>query len=1059
MTPAPLLPDAADRVRVRTSPASLAVEASAGTGKTYLLVVRALWLILVRRVPADSLVALAFGEEAAAELRQRLRTKLGAIVAAPSRDALDDEIIEMAPTEPLAALKARATGALEAFDRAHVSTIHAFASTVIRLYPAEAGVDPGFDVIDDAGFAEAVEDEWSRFVADELGESARRREAWLALLDRVRLADLFDLGAALADYETDLTALPSASTLSAATREWLRGTAGEADELLAEIPEGRRKAATALAGLSAALRETADKGQEVLTVRHAEIAAAAALATGAFPPGLPVRHRHLVRSVTSAARALSAVPDESLVFAAVDLLLPFARRARGRLLREGQVPYSGLLALARDLVRDHPEVRRQLNRRFRAILLDEAQDVDPMQLELVLFLAEEPGGEARDWREVRLEPGKLFVVGDPKQAIYGFRGADTRAFHAALALMTAQGAESIAPITSMRSDQRVLDGVNAMGSAFFAGYRALAQRPDRAPAGAALEVLRVEPAEGEDPEAVEAEAVAARIVELTKAGVEPSGIAVLLRKRSAMPAFAAALRARGLEASIERERRFFLRQEVLDVVNVLRLLADPADEVALAGVLRGPYGGLTDAEVEERFRGFDPAGLFGGAFARLRRELFALPAAEWVERLYQALGAEAVAACTDLGGRDAVRALRRLLAEALVSHGIPRTLELLEASLRAEADIRNLGAPPLEPPTLPAVEASGGVRLMTVHNAKGLEFPAVLVAGIDATPQKATVTDTKVLRDWAGGTHGITLRAIGAREAAATLDGCRLKALRDEEDRDETGRLVYVALTRARDTLIVVDRRPRDGRRAASQTSNTFRPFLAPLVEFPNSPAALRVSKVRVPLARGATVPGEPAGDPAGLRPALDAVSDLVTPSDLDERARRDDDSGGFLPAGTRSARAWLGELCHEVLRGWDFRTVAADVGVTLPGAFDRAQAGLGGRRDVPPALRQEALDLLGSFLRSGTAAMLGRADILGREVPLVAHVEGRTLSARADIVYAADGALRIGDFKLSAAALPSAEVARTYAALGQAAFGAPCKFDVLPLAGGNAPADDTLEG
>jgi len=1073
------LPDDSQRVRVRTSHASLAVEASAGTGKTYLLVVRALWLILVKKLPADSIVAVAFGEKAATELRQRLRAKLEEIAHAPSRDALDPEVVAMAPTEPLKSLQDRACAALEALDRAHISTIHAFASTLIRLYPAEAGVDPGFEVVEDAGFEDVVQEEWSRFIARELGADAERREAWLEILGKIRLTDLADLGRALADFDTDLALLPDKPTLSDAAKSWLLDVARDAEVLAGEIPPGRKKAIGALTGFALAARAGAELGQPALVDRAEEVDKAADLAKADIAAKeMSTRMVHLFTEVTGAAKALRAVPDEATIFAAVRLLVPFALQTRERLRMDGKVTYAGLLALARDLVRNHPEVRRQLNRRFRAILLDEAQDVDPIQLELILFLAETPGGGAKIWREVRLEAGKLFVVGDPKQSIYLFRGADVRAFRSALDLMIAQGAETLTPTTSMRSDQSVLDAVNAVGIHYFEAYPALTSQPDRKAiaTGAGTEVLAVEPENGEDVEAVEAAAVAHRISELIKAGHMPGEVAVLFRKRGPMPVFAAALRSAGIEVSIEQERRFYLRQEIMDLMNLLRYIADPSDEVAEIGVLRGPYAGLTDLDVEsflaetrhpergtKSVEGLSRTGndlkptpphlneLLSTILPLLSSQLSKMPPREWLEWMYQLLGVEAVAAASsDPGARDAVRAFRQMLGGSLEQHGLPRTLELLETSLRAEADPKFARLKPLEPLKPPVADSESAVRFLTVHNAKGLEFPVVILAAIDSTPQAQRSTDTEVLHDFAGGVSGITLKAVGAEEAAATLDGCRLKALRDQAEREETARLVYVALTRARDRLIIVDRRPGNGRKPG-RTADTFRPHLAALIEYPNTPASRVISPISRSISSlnplhplGGRGKGEVGGQVSGLRSPLEGTPDLITPSDLDERLRRDSDSGSMLPAGTRSARAWLGELCHEVLRNWDFKV--ADPDSALPRAFDMAIARIGGSRGVPLGLRQQGIELLSSFFKSETGQMLGCAEILGSEVPLLGAREGSSLSARVDIVFRSDGAVTIGDFKLSGLDAPSNEVMSGYASAGSSALGEPCSFVLLPL-------------
>ena len=143
------------------------------------------------------------------------------------------------------------------------------------------------------------------------------------------------------------------------------------------------------------------------------------------------------------------------------MLVPYASAFRERFLRDGHISFDGLLVRARNLMRDRKRVRAELKRRYRTILIDEFQDTDPIQYEILLYLAEQANQSVSEWRKVRLEPGKLFVVGDPKQSIYAFRRADIEAYLEVVEkIVMAQDGIECRLITNFRSDGAILDVVN-----------------------------------------------------------------------------------------------------------------------------------------------------------------------------------------------------------------------------------------------------------------------------------------------------------------------------------------------------------------------------------------------------------------------------------------------------------------------------------------------------------------------------------------------------------------------------------------------------------------------
>ena len=145
---------------------------------------------------------------------------------------------------------------------------------------------------------------------------------------------------------------------------------------------------------------------------------------------------------------------------ALEAATPFVEEYREAYLRRGLVSFDGLLALCRDLLRDHPDVRERTKERFRMVLVDEFQDTDPLQHEIVLLLAERPDGAAREAYLAELDPGRLFVVGDAKQSIYRFRGADYGAYRLAIRRIVETGGEILHLVGNFRSVPGLIEPAN-----------------------------------------------------------------------------------------------------------------------------------------------------------------------------------------------------------------------------------------------------------------------------------------------------------------------------------------------------------------------------------------------------------------------------------------------------------------------------------------------------------------------------------------------------------------------------------------------------------------------
>ena len=1051
-------PDKADRDRARLSlEHSVVVEAGAGTGKTTLLTDRILSLVLAGSEPSriEEVVALTFTEKAAGEIKVRLSERLAELAARLSSGVLSAAAAERSDRtiEELrvrfktheAAILERARAALEDLDKAPIGTIHSFCSQLLRLYPVEAGVDPGFRVDEGEGFSELFASQWARWLDDELGERPPRRARWLELLGVVSLEELESLARELGSerFDPDSVGAPDPSAAAA-----LRALAASAAKLSLGRPKPRGGILAALSAIEARLLAAAAAAESAEPALNAP-----------EPPELPnakwpkaweedeAAAEHYAR-LCLVAKAASA-RGEAVTRRAASLLAPFAARLRREYARRGWVSFDGLLRRARDLVRDATRPREELKRRFTAILVDEFQDTDPLQGELLLYLSEQPGRCARSWREVVPAPGRLFVVGDPKQSIYRFRGADIAAYEGFIGRLRAGGALACDLTANFRSVPGVVGPVNDVFSLVMRaepgvqpGYKGiLPAKP--ALEGSGVRVVAVTDPSGEANAAAcqrtEAAWVATRILS------EPSrplkDFAVLLRSSSALPAFLDAFKRAGIPYAVEIERHFYGAPEVGDLLNLLRALDDPEDRIATAGLLRSPLAAVSDDGLLtlSRARLLDyrkdlPAKTLPGGEARAVARLFGIlralraragraPLGELVTAALERTRLPELAARAYHGQQTVSNLLKlqRLAAEASESRGA--TLKEFVGEVQESArESRREGESPL------ADERLEAVRIMSVHKSKGLEFPVVFVANLSARP--ATGDKAAARPDWTTGRTALRVGAAAA--AAAALADAREKRM----ERRESVRLLYVAMTRAKEQLILLGREKAE---SGSLASHLDAAEAWPHAGLERGLPALFIEAGKVPEPEAAPARVVASGDAAALtarawaaRESLRAGSDLprarAATAYLREAPKRPAPPGE--PAGGAGG-AEVGQLCHLVLQGWDFSS-KRDAGEACAAARSLLE-----RRSPGPRWEQAELEagaVLKGFLSSPAARELAGADILGREVPF-AYAEGRTVVRGAvDLVYRLKGRLVVADFKSERVEEKSAaKIREKYAQQGRA--------------------------
>jgi ATP-dependent helicase/nuclease subunit A len=1082
------LPDALDRKRaVVTFDRNLVVTAGAGTGKTTLLVERLVHLLLRNPdpLPITDIVALTFTNKAANEIKQRLRERLQNYLDMDLQIAPPDEAREKAQREIQALLRLyqlskdeldiRLRDALRDLERADIGTIHSFAATLLRLYPLEAGVDPQFHEDEGQQFERIFAGHWSLWLDRELSLGSAHAADWLRILKQLTLEQIRELAYSLCSETVDLTGgLESDASSRARTllRSWLRSLLAGAAALIAAHPEDRVNEQL-LRAAQTMIRDFLETGDLAKTVCDAEKEFLAEHSVDKNTRGWSTTEADEAQRLVRVARGLCHI-DPILTRLVWQLLVPYVEQFRQIFVQEGFVSFDGLLIRARNLVRDHPRVREELKRRYRAILIDEFQDTDPIQYEILLYLAEQLGHSAGDWRAVKLAPGKVFVVGDPKQSIYAFRRADIEAYLEIVEkIIKAQGGIECQLTTNFRSDAAIIDVVNGV-------FRCMIQaQPGLQPSYVAIQpaprtnfaqpsATRPEPLpkvlvrqiNGPDTEInaekarrLEADSLAIwlknevldRVTIFTAQGesvrAQPKDVAILFRKLTDIHDYLEPLRRCGIRYVVEGERRFYAAKEVIDTVNLLRAIDNPHDRLALVGVLRSPLGGLTDQNIYELhcanlldYRRAERLASTGApralpdlyrTLAKLHEECRRLPVAEAVSRIFTALPLKPLAAC-HYHGEQAVANIEKLRQQAalLSREDVAMTFKQVIRQLEERVlEIKEEGESVL------AEENADAVRIMSIHKSKGLEFPIVVLAGCHAGIGSRPGRCAEALFDWSTGLTGISVGPF------TNLAGLYIGEKNRRRTEDEQKRIFYVAMTRARERLVL------SSGPAARRSSGNFISMLDEVVEseigsagestvLAVGPGKLHIEIVNTSL----TAPGRTKSTPKvpekerNWQPYVElwgkrrqqyqaalAEPVFVTPTLLKRQQEPIPEVELIQRQSQQPAPALLiGELSHRFLEYWDFKDrhdfrARLDPFLTdcLPREFKKHAA----------RIRRELATILERFANSDIYAELAGARILAREAPLLMPWGDSVMEGVIDLIYERNGLLYLADYKTDSVA------------------------------------------
>ena len=995
------------RVEKRVAPRrrNVVIEAGAGTGKTTAIVAEVLKLLLGEEdVAPERIVLVTFTEKAAGEIADRIQSALAEIDLQLAGDTIrwpsgsDHPLFEVPPAQRDACRRA-VQRQLARIDGLRSQTIHSFCQMLLRQYPIEAGIDPQFRIIE--GFDRSLlygqlYDDWIDDETRVRADPTAARE-WEALLEHCTYLFL---------AQNYIFSLVDRRHLLLDTR-YNVGTIAEFERTLIDTVQTIRARGRDDSGITKYLRANApppigsniDQWIEYFTPIVTDMRAA--------DLRLEDRCKEAIRTLRVGDKGTS-VYDLLVSHRAATALLSMTRRFISHLDEEkrkrGVLDFDDLLICTRRLL-DDPAVLERIRQQFDFIFVDEFQDTDRIQAEILKLLATDRSGN--------FVPGKLVIVGDPKQSIYAFRRADPQTYGAFTESMIKADGVSRLLVDQYRSTPELVEVLNAIGAPLFpAGlsdpdvfqpeYHALrvAQALLPVPAQTGVSVphtpLTFIGTEGDAEQ--EAEAIVAWIRERNESDLRR--FALLFRRRTRMEAYLDVFDRHQLPYVLPPMGLFLDRPAPVDLLAVLRAIAYAYDLGALISAARTPYFALSDVEITAGILNGEsgPWKMFIESLDAFRNASRQLTVTELIDHIVKTTGIEAVYGAT----RESARSLRHLEQVRAIAFSYDQKAG---GSLRqfVEEIARRRDVPEEVEPSL-LDESSNAVRILTIHGAKGLEFETVILPDIEFSTGSNNL-DLFTVED---------PPSLVIRNGVDTLSGvCRssngrpLRDIASLRDKAETRRLFYVAITRAKSDVAIVCS-------CTKVQKPGFGRFLVELLGISGSEFPAEPGRLERRLSIGVNAAFEKVALPQQERAASDRLKDGALQAELTSGAvvpcvvPQPEDLTPALPraeiaiARAAAANRSAGILLHRILERWNGISDVAPLLAALA---------------IELAADERAIDLvrrrLGRVRDSDVFRRIVGAETIGQEMPIVfIDGSGALVEKRIDRLIRENGADTVIDYK-----------------------------------------------
>ncbi|SET34442.1 ATP-dependent helicase/nuclease subunit A [Salinibacillus kushneri] len=790
------------------------IEAGAGSGKTTSLVSRMVNLIYTGTCRVEEIVAITFTKKAADELKLRFQSE-----------------IEKAWKKEQQLTKQKRLGeALQRMDQCFLGTVHAFCAKLLRERPIEANLDINFLELEDNQDRELLEESWNQFLQS---IQDKNPEVLDNLLEKgIRVDNLFENVKMMKNYpDVEWVTTPIAKPDLQDTFKTLKRLLNDAKRALPkkEPQKGYDKLQSSITSALRKIRHIhTNQDKDIIDVFEE------------FDKNLkPTYNRwenredaefyytQLTRLFEAEIAPLMKQWREyihPMVISFIHDALEVYEKVKNE---RSLLNFQDLLRKTNTLLKEHTEVRKYFQQKYRYLLVDEFQDTDPIQAEMMFYLTSVNTNET-EWTRCEPLPGSLFVVGDPKQAIYRFRRADMDTYNRVKELMIEQGGEVLSLTMNFRTLNSVTEKLNQVfeqqfpkaETAYQAAYRPLnAFHKDKQSDFYGIKTLTVPEDYSKKDEVIQkdGENISQAIQQLLKQGFQAKDFMVLTRYNEGIGRYAQILEKNGLPVSVSGEMIIGDMVEFKELMILLKALIDPTDAVMFTAALRGIFFGISDDELYQWKKAGGRFSIYSKVPNQLKskaKDKFSIAITrlktyyQWVRNLSPITAIDKV--IEDIGfypllvinkhGRQAQKSLLQIL-EAIRQNNVKgisnyrNICTLLEKMVEEKTTVINME------------EETDAVRIMNIHKSKGLEAPIVCLAH----PWKHVNPETSIRQhikrdDFSSKGYFAFSKNTGTFHKKSLAIPLQWEEYKQEELRyltEEEARILYVAATRAERALVI----------------------------------------------------------------------------------------------------------------------------------------------------------------------------------------------------------------------------------------------------------------
>ncbi len=784
------------------------VEAGAGSGKTTAMVSRIIEVLAKGITTIDRIVAITFTNEGAASLRLKIQTQLEEQAKVNTRP----------PNE-----QTKLADAIKKLSLARISTIHSFCTDLLRERPVEAGLDPDFEVGAEQDGELILNEIWTAFILQHSANADDDTGKFLAgeFVDLGKVYDMVKKAIENPDLPLISTNDPVPSFDEA------NNVFGILTQMISEL---KNLADIRLAGN---LRYQTDRDRKAYVLKLEKDRNAVSenrLDVFKFllryspvdPPWSPDEQADFLAIDNQIKDAITGFQNRYNTWVhgkVCEIIKDFREYYLTEKKKRSSLGFDDLLFLTKKLLKEKVEVRNYFKQKYSKFFVDEVQDNDPLQTEILFFLSEALDSSAAEWNEVKLEPGKLFMVGDPKQSIYRFRRADITVYKESKEIILAQDGLLCTLTTNFRSSSTVIDFANghfkssfsnyslAIGKGYHPDYAPLDVNPEReSTAHTSVYLNLTDRAGGIEAEAAKTAGFIKHLVE--EQNFKYNDVMILFRKGTNMQEYRDIFEEARIPYYEVGEKEYFKIPLIRTLISALQAIDDPTDTIALYSALRSPVFGFSDKELFNLVKNNGRISLFLGsnketedrALAAIGslRELFyrkdTLRPSGVLKAILNQTGLTNVILKSKYGQQAAAKVFR--LVEML--HDLEQDTSLsFSGVMRGVKSVMGSSSARLGTIQL-STDGANAVRFMTIHKAKGLEAPVVIMA--DAFSERWNKQESAfTVKD--NGRTSLILKysesGFGNLNPDEVVKEDKLKNESEEE------RLRYVAATRACDVLMI----------------------------------------------------------------------------------------------------------------------------------------------------------------------------------------------------------------------------------------------------------------